>query len=596
MSDLWALARKTAVNTSLALASLLLCTAASEGYLRFFHPVYEYAADAPYYLDHRRIYARKAHSMYTRPHPDTGLRHSVIHNNLALRQHRDFSEEDLADAVNIGVFGDSFTENLRLPAQYSFVDVLDFLLSQASYQGDTGQRFNVLNLGVEGYGTDQAFLYYEDFVHSSKLDVVLYLFCSNDLENIHENKLLSVNEFGALTSNTHSGTASSPWISLLSGFHTTYLVIDGTKHIANLIGEDIPDFMSETRTNFRTEWMGRQYGVEAEAVRADIQDGTADSEHAKVATGIFQSILRTWHRRLQDHDGRLVVAVLPRLWEQHAAELIPPEIQTTSLLRCFNEHVTEYDYRPPWRFVNDSHWAEQGNMLAAMCLYRFLEENLDLPARSDDELLAQIYRYYLAFRNRIYPGAPISQTSTHPVDSADLELPRDRLHDVITTRSTWMPPDEWIRPVAVRPEELTAIRMKYLAAEISPTAAVPTANIANTRFDRRVVYGNRFSLYLTETALVYIKNSCTPSDVEPTFFLHIYPVDVNDLPYERRTYGFDNWDGRLLGRLDMLPDDVCFIRIPLPSYDIARIRTGQQVPGGERIWDETIVPDTLRPT
>ena len=58
--------------------------------------------------------------MSSHPHPDTGVRHAVIHNNLALRQHRDFSEDDLVGAINVGVFGDSYTENLRLPSPYSF--------------------------------------------------------------------------------------------------------------------------------------------------------------------------------------------------------------------------------------------------------------------------------------------------------------------------------------------------------------------------------------------------------------------------------------------------------------------------------------------
>ena len=125
----WALVRTAAVNLSLILASLLVCLAAGEGYLRLFHPVYEYAAESRYDLDRRRIFASRAHSISSKPHPDTSVRHAVIHNNLALRQHRDFSEDDLADAVNIGIFGDSYTENVRLPSPYSFTEVLDYLLT-----------------------------------------------------------------------------------------------------------------------------------------------------------------------------------------------------------------------------------------------------------------------------------------------------------------------------------------------------------------------------------------------------------------------------------------------------------------------------------
>ena len=286
MPDPWALIRKTAVNTSLVLASLLLCAVVGEGYLRFFHPVYEYAAEAPYYLDHRRIYVREANSASSRPHPDTGVRHNVIYNNLALRQHRNFSEDDLAGAINVGIFGDSFTENLRLPAPYLFVEVLDYLLSQTSRQNDTRQRFNVLNFGVEGYGTDQAFLYYDDFAHSSKLDVVVYLFCVNDLKDIHANELLLVNKSGRLTRNARPEIASSPWISLLSELHITYLVVDGTKRFANLIGENTSHFLNDAQTSFeragyKREWRKKHRSAEAKAVSDDILDGIADSERAK---------------------------------------------------------------------------------------------------------------------------------------------------------------------------------------------------------------------------------------------------------------------------------------------------------------------------
>ena len=60
----------------------------------------------------------------------------------------------------------------------------------------------------------------------------------------------------------------------------------------------------------------------------------------------------------------------------------------------------------------------------------------------------------------------------------------------------------------------------------------------------------------------------------PRFFLHVIPVDVNDLPARRKRWKFDN--------LDFLFSDY---RIPhskrdvavreLPPYDVARIRTGQ---------------------
>ena len=135
---------RTAANLLLALASLTAGVALCEAALRVFHPRYEYAAGPP----QRDYYSRRLH-----PRPDTGERHLVVYNNLGSRQHRDFSERDLAEGVNLAFFGDSFTENTYLPVQYAFTEVLDFLLNLDSphTRADT-PRINVLNFGQTGTG------------------------------------------------------------------------------------------------------------------------------------------------------------------------------------------------------------------------------------------------------------------------------------------------------------------------------------------------------------------------------------------------------------------------------------------------------------
>lgn len=137
----------------------------------------------------------------------------------------------------------------------------------------------------------------------------------------------------------------------------------------------------------------------AEAIEADTGDGTADSERTKDVVVIFQSLLRTWQQVIQERGGRLVVVILPKPKEDRMAALIPPEVEVVNLFECFNEYVAEYSYAPDWRFANDNHWNEQGNMLAAVCLYRFLERALNLPARSADGLLEELYMYYSAFQS-----------------------------------------------------------------------------------------------------------------------------------------------------------------------------------------------------
>jgi hypothetical protein len=161
--------KSAAVDLFLLLASVLFSFMVIEFILRTFYPKYEYAAKPSYERNASRIWSRRANSYHIYRHPDSGLSHSVYHNNLALRHHRNFKEDDIKTATNVALFGDSFVENLRLPVQYSLTEPLDYMLN-------LHEKFNVLNFGVDGYGTDQSFLHYLEFPYLRNLDYVFYVF------------------------------------------------------------------------------------------------------------------------------------------------------------------------------------------------------------------------------------------------------------------------------------------------------------------------------------------------------------------------------------------------------------------------------------
>ena len=99
-----------------------------------------------------------------------------------------------------------------------------------------------------------------------------------------------------------------------------------------------------------------------------------------------------------------------------------------------------------------------------------------------------------------------------------------------------------------------------------------------------------FDVYLSEDTLTYVKEPCASADTEATFFLHLYPVDANDLPDHRKQYGFDNLDFDFDER-GVIFDGRCMAGIPLPEYAIARIETGQYVRvlgGSKRFWEAEI--------
>ncbi len=394
----------------------------------------------------------------------------------------------------------------------------------------------MLNLGVSGYGPDQAFLYYEDFPHAADLDVVFYLFCNNDVRNIYENGLFHLDASGALARN--SAFEPAGWVSWLRGFHMTYLVIDGARRLSLLI-EQGSEYAAPAPlgTLQQEEHKGRFKDDRAMSILADIADGTVDGEHAQEFAAIFQSLLRAWREAVEERGARFVVVVLPIAGENRMSALIPQELEVVNLFECFNEHVAEYEYAPPWNFSNDYHWAEQGNMLSAVCLQRFLEREMKLQPLSADGILEELYGYYSAFAG-------------------------------------WMPPGEWRKPTGVDPQESAAIRDKYLGYEydlLNPALRSDVSLVARSTWD----------LYLGEDRLIYFKEPCAAADTEATFFLHVIPANVDDLPGARRQHGFDNLDFSFDNYPGRRFEETCSAAVRLPQYDIAGIRAGQFVLGEE---------------
>ena len=101
----------------------------------------------------------------------------------------------------------------------------------------------------------------------------------------------------------------------------------------------------------------------------------------------------------------------------------------------------------------------------------------------------------------------------------------------------------------------------------------------------RPIIRSDWDVYLVEDSLIYAKDQCTPEDTEPTFFVHLDPVDVNDLPSHRKQHGFDNLDFAFRDHRHSIGGEVCIATRELPDYGIAAIRTGQFIGDGEKIWE-----------
>ena len=104
--------------------------------------------------------------------------------------------------------------------------------------------------------------------------------------------------------------------------------------------------------------------------------------------------------------------------------------------------------------------------------------------------------------------------------------------------------------------------------------------------EQEPVISSSYAVYIEESAeernLIYVQNPCQQEDLESRFFVHIDPVDRNDLPEYRQEHGFDNLDF-IFGNYGQRIGDRCIAVRQLPEYDIITVRTGR----GER-WQGVI--------
>ncbi len=117
-----------------------------------------------------------------------------------------------------------------------------------------------------------------------------------------------------------------------------------------------------------------------------------------------------------------------------------------------------------------------------------------------------------------------------------------------------------------------------VAGVVLPRDALPPVRIESRPLDEHLAHRgvegppairSVFDVHLWENSLIYVKLEC---DLDARFFLHLFPVDADDLPDHRKQHGFDNLDFSL----DTY-GGACLAEVPLPEYEIAAVRTGQFV-------------------
>lgn len=381
--------------------ALLLTLLVLEGVLRVFFPQYMYAANSKLITSPYRIFKRMPNSAGIVIHPDTGKKQLFLTNELGQHQHRhrNLALLDNANFIKIGIFGDSFTENMRIESQYSFVEVLDYLLNCNK------KRFEVYNFGVEGYGTDQSFVYYRDSPLAPKMNYVLYIFCANDIRNNFENRLFSFDHNGKLISTgVHHYSFFKKFI---SKFYLTYFFEDTYYKLSTKYNFTIGSIMAswskrsdKKSSNNIYEKVRGHYGLQMER---NLLSGRK-TEATGYAKKLFYSILLNWQKLAHSRKANFILVSLPRPNEHKLRYLFKNEGNFIDLWQQFYGDVDCsmadggcQKLYSPWRFKNNDHWNEAGNLKAAIVLYKYFSKTLGLKDYGNKWLNEKLVDYYSAF-------------------------------------------------------------------------------------------------------------------------------------------------------------------------------------------------------
>lgn len=310
----------------------------------------------------RAIWDRPANDTQYRKHPDLDYDVEIVFNDFSIRNHHGVTVTDVEAFQGnlIGVFGDSMTENRRIDDEFTFTSILNEFLNP---------DFMVLNFGVDGYGVDQAYLKYLDFEGRSELSHVFYIFVLNDLRNIYENQIF---DFSGNTIGEPTAPGINPFVEVARKLHVVYLFMDSYARVkAKMATEsyslDSLNEMIQGRFGDDTfkKQRGKRYHDEyADSIVADYLSNSPSESTLEWAKR-FRILLEAWRSEVTSSGQHFVIFVVPtQLTTDLARKLFGQQFaaQTVYMIDDFPEGYQNF------RFENDNHWNEKGNLRAGQAI------------------------------------------------------------------------------------------------------------------------------------------------------------------------------------------------------------------------------------
>ena len=310
-------------------------------------------------------------------HPDGGQN---VPNNYDESGVNNFNfQEDTKNKKNIiGLFGDSFTENIAIHNQFRIETVLNNKLFN--------NNFNYVNYGVNGYGLDQIFIRYLKY-KTHDIKKVVYIFCENDIRNLYENQLFLYKNNQLFYNEPKINKIAN----ILNKFHfsffllETYYVFDYlffTK-FKNLSLHNISNtrawFLKEADTQFANKF--NKHLIDQRARHEDYYASKMSAEILSNQTSnntiyyikLFNDLLRNFKKEVNLDGREFYIAVVSRSIDTLIFNNIIEEKESYNILYLEESFLQEKNNsNENFYFKKDGHWSEIGNLYVAKYIWEHL--------------------------------------------------------------------------------------------------------------------------------------------------------------------------------------------------------------------------------
>lgn len=271
-------------------------------------------------------------------------------NSRGLRD-REYSTENDPNTYRILALGDSFAFGVGVNAEETYPKVLETLLNQHPIGGNS-KKYEVINAGVEGYGTEQEYVYLKELIDRYRPKLIIVGLHYNDVGDVMK---------GIPSAYTRSRLKNRVYF--LSYLRGLQILLANKKHIReNLFGVYQDTYSPELEKGFqmteeylvKIQDFAKSYGAKTLIVTVPFCFELDKAEWEKKGLGqeytdeFFRKNMGKFSDRIMEFGTKRNVPILP-------------------LLQTFRNSKVR-----PLYFTEDAHWTKDGHRLAAETIDNYL--------------------------------------------------------------------------------------------------------------------------------------------------------------------------------------------------------------------------------